>query len=67
MESHLAADCRHAERIAVAADAGDHAGNEMAGLRMARIAKESALRQAIGRAPMVNDIAQNAADTGRGA
>ena len=39
MEAHLAADRRHAEAVAVAADAGDHAGHEMAGLGMLRVAE----------------------------
>ena len=54
VEAHLAADRRHAEGIAVAADAGDHAGDQMPRLRMvADRRSDSALRQAIGRAPMV--------------
>ena len=54
VEADRAADRRHAEGIAVAADAGDDAGHEMARLRDAPGSpKRSALRQAIGRAPMV--------------
>ena len=53
MEVHLAADRRHAEGIAVAADAGDNAGDEVAGFGMLGRAERSALRQAMGRAPMV--------------
>ena len=32
VEPHRPADCRHAERIAIAADAADDAGNQPAGL-----------------------------------
>jgi hypothetical protein len=46
METHLAADRGHAEGIAVAANAGDDAADQ-------RSPNDSALRQAIGRAPMV--------------
>jgi hypothetical protein len=53
VELDFAADRRHAEGIAVAADAGDHAGDEMAGLRDDRAPKRSAFIAAIGRAPMV--------------
>jgi hypothetical protein len=43
VETDLAADRRHAEGIAVAADAGDDAGDEVPGLRMLRAPKRSAL------------------------
>ncbi len=39
VETHLSADGRYPERIAVAADAGDHAGDEMPGLGMLRRAE----------------------------
>ena len=39
VETHLPADRRHAERIAVAADTGDHAGHQMACLRVLRRAE----------------------------
>ena len=55
VELDLAAHRRHAEGIAVAADAGDHAGDEVAGLLDASGApKRSAFIAATGRAPMVN-------------
>ncbi len=42
MEAHLPADRRHAERIAIAADAGDHARNQMPRLGVLRRAKARA-------------------------
>ena len=53
MEIDLAADRRHAEGIAIAADAGNDAGNEVAGLGMFGRAKAQGIEAAIGRAPMV--------------
>jgi hypothetical protein len=53
VELDLAADGRHAEGIAVAADAGDDAGDQMAGLGWSGAPKRSAFIAAIGRAPMV--------------
>ena len=67
MEADRAADRRHAERIAVAADAGDHAGDEMAGARMRRVAKAQEI-QARDRARAHGEhVAQDAADPRRGA
>ncbi len=65
MKAHLAADRRHAKRIAIAADPGDNAGDEMAGLRMARIAERQ--RVEAGDRPRAHgeDVAQDAADAGR--
>ena len=54
VKAHLAADRRHAEGIAVAADAGDDAGRPAARVfGCSGSPNDSALRQAIGRAPMV--------------
>ena len=65
IEPHLAADGRHAEGIAVAADAGDHAGDQRARLRIFRIAERQ--RVEAGDRPRAHgeDVAQNAADAGR--
>ncbi len=67
MEIAFAADRRHADAIAVAADAGDDAGDEMARLRV--IGAAEAQRVEIGDRPRAHgeDIAQDAADAGRGA
>ena len=64
VETHLSADGRHPERIAVAADAGDHARHQMARLGMLRRAK--AQRVEAGDRPRAHreDIAQDAADAG---
>ena len=68
MEIHLAADGRHAERVAVAADAGNHAGDQMAGFWVIGIApKRSALMRGDGAGAHGEDVAQNAADAGGGA
>ena len=65
VEVGLAADGRHADAIAVAADAGDHARDQMPGLRMVRAAE--AQRVQIGDRPRAHgeDVAQDAADAGR--
>ena len=65
VEAHLAADRRHAKRIAVAADAGDHAADEVAGLRIVWIAEGE--RVEAGNRPRAHgeNVAQNAADAGR--
>ena len=64
VETHLPADGRHAEGIAVAADAGDHARHEVPRLGMFRRAK--AQRVEAGDRPRTHreDVAQNAADAG---
>ncbi len=61
-----AADRRNAEGISIAADAGDDAGDECARFRMLRIAE--AKRVEAGDRPRAHgeDVAQNAADAGRG-
>ena len=62
VELALAADRRHADAIAVAADAGDDAGDEMPRLRMVRAAE--AQRVEIRDRPRAHreDVAQDAAD-----
>ncbi len=67
MEIALAADRRHADAIAIAADAGDDARDEMPGLGM--IGRAEAQRVEIGDRPRAHgeDVAQDAADAGRGA
>ena len=64
VKAHLAADRRHPERIAVAADAGDHAGDEMAGLGMLRRAEGERIEAGDGARTHREDVAQNAADAG---
>ncbi len=65
METHRATDRRHAEGIAIAADAGDHARNEVPRLRMPGRAERE--RVEAGDRPRAHgeDIAQDAADPGR--
>ena len=65
MEIDLAADRRHAEGIAVAADAGDDAGDEMAGLRMVRRAEAQRVQRRDRPRAHGEDVAQDAADAGR--
>lgn len=54
VEIHLATDSRHAEGIAIAADAGNNARDEVAGFGWSGSPKRSAFIAATGRAPMVN-------------
>ena len=54
VKADRAADGRDAERIAVTADSRHHPADEAAGLGMIRRAEPQQMRQAIGRAPMVN-------------
>jgi hypothetical protein len=65
MEAHRAADRRHAERIAVAADAGHDAADQAPGLVMLGIAE--AERIEAGDRPRAHGehVAQDAADAGR--
>jgi hypothetical protein len=67
MEAHRAADRRHAERVAVAADAGDDPGHEMAGLRMGGVAERQRVETGDRPRPHGEDVAQDSADAGRGA
>ena len=64
VEAHLSADGRHPERIAVAADAGDDARDQMARLGMLRRAE--AQRVEAGDRPRAHreNVAQDAADAG---
>ena len=64
VETHLPAHRRHAERIAVAADAGDHAGNQMPRLRMLRRAEAQRIEARDRPRAHGEDVAQNAADAG---
>ena len=65
VEADGPADRRHAERVAVAADAGDHTGHQMTRARMRRVAE--AQRIEAGDRPRAHgeDVAQDAADAGR--
>jgi hypothetical protein len=65
MKSHLAADRRHAEGIAIAADAGDDAGHQRAGFRIVGIAERQRIETGDRTRAHGEDIAQNAADAGR--
>src|SRR6266498_2476102 len=65
IEAHRAADRRHAEAVAVAADAGDHAGDEMAGARMRRVAEAQEVQARDRARPHGEHVAQDAADPGR--
>ena len=64
MKAGLSADRRHAEGIAVTADAGDHARHQMARFRMFRIAERN--RVQTGDRPRAHreHVAQDAADAG---
>ena len=65
MEVGLAADRRHADAVAVAADALDHAGDEVLHLRM--VGPPEAQRVEVGDRPRAHreHVAQDAADAGR--
>ena len=65
VEIDLAADRRHADAIAVAADAGDHAGDQVAHLGM--VGPAEAQRVEVGDRPRAHreHVAQDAADPGR--
>ena len=65
VEIGLAADGRHADAIAVAADAGDDAVDEMA--RLGMVGRAEAQRVQVGDGPRAHgeDVAQDAADAGR--
>ncbi len=67
MEAQFAADGRHAEAIAVAADAGHHALDEAAGFRMVRAAEGERVHRGDGARAHGEDVAQDAADAGGGA
>src|SRR5262249_57784247 len=64
VKTNAAAHRRYTEGIAVAADAGDHAGEQMSGLRVGRRAEGERIET--GNRPRAHgeDVAQNAADAG---
>ncbi len=64
VETHLPADRWHAERIAIAADARDHARHQMPRFRMLRRAEAQCIEAGDRPCPHREHIAQNAADTG---
>lgn len=64
VEAHLTADGRHAERIAVAADASYDAGDEMSGLGMFGRAKTQRIEAGDRPRTHGEDVAQDAADAG---
>ena len=65
VELALAADRRHADAIAVAADPGNHAGDEMPGARMVRAAEAQRIEDRHRPRAHREHIAQDAADPGR--
>ncbi len=67
MKAHRAAHGRHAEGVAVAADAGDHAGHQMPGLGMLGIAERKRIEAGDRPRAHGEDVAQDAADAGGGA
>src|SRR6202000_2080847 len=64
VEAHLAAHRRHAERIAIAADAGDDAADQMSRLRMLPRAKGKRIEAGDRARAHREDVAQDAADAG---
>ena len=65
IELALAADGRHADAIAVAADAGDDARNEMPGARMVGAAEAQRIEDRHRPRAHREHVAQDAADPGR--
>ena len=65
VEGALAADGRHADAVAVAADAGNHAADQVPGLRMRRIAEAQRVEQRHRPRTHGEHVAQDAADAGR--
>ena len=65
VEVTLAADGGHANAITIAADAGDHAGDKVAGARMIDGAKAQRIERSDGPRAHGENIAQDAADAGR--
>ena len=65
VETNLSADGRHAERIAVAADAGDHARHEVPRLGVLRRAKAQRVEAGDGTRTHREHVAQNTTDAGR--
>src|SRR6202042_388507 len=62
MKAHLAADRRYAERIAVAADAGNDAADQRTRLRMLWVTERQRVEAGDRPRPHGEDVAQNAAD-----
>ena len=62
MEAHLPADGRHAERVAIAADPGDHARNQMPRPGVLRRAERERIEAGNGPRAHREHVAQNAAD-----
>ena len=67
MEAQLAADRRHPEGVAVAADAGDDAAHQPAGLRVVGRAERQRVHRRDRPRAHGEDVAQDAADAGGGA
>src|SRR5262249_20455461 len=65
VETHGAADRRHAERIAVTADAGDYTRYQVPCLGMGRRPKRQAVQACYRPRTHPEPVAQNAADPGR--
>ncbi len=65
VEVHFATNGRHAEGIAIAADARHDARYQMAGLRMIRFAKAERIHRRDGTRAHGEHVAQNAANAGR--
>ena len=65
VEGALAADGRHADAVAVAADAGDDAAEQVAGLGVRRIAEAQGVEQRHRPRTHGEHVAQDAADAGR--
>src|SRR5680860_630295 len=63
----LPADRRHADRVAVVTDAADHAVDDPAGRVAGRVAEAQRVQQGDGARSHGQDVADDAADAGRGA
>ena len=64
MEIDFTANGGHAEAVAIAADTGDHAGDDVAGALMLGHAEAQGVHGRNRTGPHGEDIAQNAADAG---
>ena len=67
VELCLARDRRHTDAVAIAADAGDDAGDELARFRVAWVAEAQRVDQSDRASAHREHVAQDAADAGRGA
>ncbi len=63
MEAHGAADRRHTEGIAIAADAGDDARHQMAGARVVAVTEAQRVKRRDGARAHGEHVTQDAADT----